>query len=163
MALEDKQPDCAFKNEYHKLRANILYTANWLTNGVRAILEPYGITHKQYNILQILRDVHPDALAILDVQQRMIDKMSDTSRLIDRLVKKGWVNKVRCPQDRRSAKVQLNEEGRALLCQIDRRICDMDNLFCTLSPTEAAQLNTLLRRARGECAPQPTEPSHSCE
>ncbi len=139
----------AFENEYHRLRLNIMLSANWLSNEMRAFPEPYDITQKQFNILRILRGVHPDSLPIQDVRDRMIDKMSDASRLIDRLVRKGYVEKCPCPTDRRSNRAFITQSGLDLLHRIDRNMGELDAVMQRLSESDARRLNDLLDQMRG--------------
>ena len=138
----------AFENEYQRLRTNLMLSANWLSNEMRAFLEPFDITQKQFNILRILRGVHPDSLPIQDVRDRMIDKMSDASRLIDRLVRKGFVEKCPCPTDRRSNRAFITQQGIDLLQKIDGRMADLDAVMYRLGESEARQLNELLDQMR---------------
>lgn len=139
-----------FKNEYQKLRINLLHTANWLNNEMRAVLRPYDVTQKQYNLLKILFAEYPESVAIQDVRCRMIDKMSDASRIIDRLMSKQLVEKKPCDHDKRSNRVYLSEKGVALVRQIDRTGTSLDVILQNLDSTQASALNELLNTLRGE-------------
>jgi len=97
--IEELVQQTKFNNEAHKLRVNLLHTASWLKAEIGDFLKPLGITQPQFNILRILRGVCPEAISTLQIREKMIDKMSDTSRMVDRLVKKGWVKKVPCTND----------------------------------------------------------------
>src|SRR5664279_1925428 len=105
--------------------------------------EPFDITQQQFNILRILRGAG-QPLSTLQIRQRMLDKMSDTSRIVDRLVKKGMVKKSTCREDRRLVDVLLTDKGKKLLQTMDGMNEEMDAVFKYLSEAEARQLNVLL-------------------
>lgn len=133
---------------WQQLRINISLSANWLSHQVRSFLEPYDITPKQFNILRILRGQKGTGLTILEVRERMIDRMSDASRLIDRLSKKGLVFKCACSIDKRSNRVCITNKGLELLSEIDAQINDLNAGFSMLNDEEAVLLNTLLTKMR---------------
>jgi DNA-binding MarR family transcriptional regulator len=139
--------DCT--TEARRLPTNLLFTANWLNNRIREFLAPYDITRKQYDILRVLRDQSPDSMPIQNVRMCLTDKMSDASRLIDRLVKKGLVKKKTCSQDRRSNRALITDAGLELLDQIDREAGDIDEISTSLTKEEIKQLNVLLDKLRG--------------
>lgn len=139
--------DCT--TEARRLPTNLLFTANWLNNRIRDFLSPYDITRKQYDILRILRDQSPDSMPIQDVRMCLTDKMSDASRLIDRLVKKDLVDKKTCQHDRRSNRALITAAGLDLLGRIDSEAGDMDEISTTLAKEEIKQLNVLLDKLRG--------------
>ena len=130
---------------WQQLRINIHLSANWLTHLTKDFLEPYDITSKQYNILRILRGQKGSGLTILEVRDRMIDRMSDASRLIDRLSKKGLVFKCACTMDKRSNRVCITEKGLALLSEIDIKVEDLTGDFHLLDEAEAQTLTALRR------------------
>jgi len=148
MRIEDqiKQPN--FLNEWHKLRVNLLHTSSWLRGEVAQFLKPFGITQQQFNILRVLRGQHPRALSTQQLRERLIDRMSDTSRLVDRLQQKKLVCKKECSKDKRLVDVTISEKGLNLLCQIDDKMPDLDEVMQSLSPEEAEILNKLLDRLR---------------
>ena len=133
---------------WQQLRINISLSASWLSNHLRELLDPHGITPKQYNILRILRGQKGAGLTILEVRERMIDRMSDASRLIDRLSKKELVFKCTCSKDKRANRVCITEKGLELLNQVDTCIEDASASFECLSEEEARLLNRLLMRMR---------------
>ena len=79
----------SFYSEQHKLRVNIIYTSNWLLGEVKEFLKKYDITQQQFNILRILRGQYPKPITTSLIRERIMDKMSDVSRIVDRLEKKG--------------------------------------------------------------------------
>ncbi|HWK06189.1 MAG TPA: MarR family transcriptional regulator [Puia sp.] len=152
MSLEKEINQRKFRNEYQKSVINIIYTYNWLTEKINKVFDEWGITSQQFNILRILRGAGKP-LSTLQIRQRMLDKMSDTSRIVDRLVKKGLVKKAVCKTDRRLVDVTISGKGKKLLEKIDAYDGQMDGIMMNLSQTEAATLNGLLDKARSaECA-----------
>lgn len=148
MSLEQDIQQKKFRNEYHKVFVNLLYTVGWLKDRTKSIFEREEITAQQFNILRILRGSHPKPLSTQAIRDRMLEKMSDTSRMVDRLIVKGLVKKVICPTDRRLVDVQITEKGRKLLERIDACDNEMDEIVRGLSEKEANQLNQLLDKMR---------------
>ena len=147
MSLEKDINQATFRNHFQKATINIVYTSNWLQQQIKTLLEPADITPQQFNILRILRGQSP--LSTLQIRERMLDKMSDTSRLVERLVKKGLVVKKSCKTDKRLVDVTITENGLALLASLDGATNNLDNLIASLKPSEALELNRLLDKIRG--------------
>jgi uncharacterized lipoprotein YddW (UPF0748 family)/DNA-binding MarR family transcriptional regulator len=147
MALENEINQRRFRNEYQKAILNIFYTNNWLSEKITIIFDEWDITPRQFNILRILRG-EGKPLSTLQIRQRMLDKMSDTSRIVDRLVKKGMVRKTPNAEDRRLVDVVITPRGRKLLEKIDPLENEMDKMVSHLTPEEASTLNTLLDKLR---------------
>ena len=145
--LEIKQP--AFKNEYHKLSVNLLYTGHWLKLQNHNHLKPFGVTVQQYNVLRILKGQHPQPVTVSLLIERMMDKMSNASRLVEKLRKKGFVERRVCEKDRRAVDVLITSRGLDLLRQIEQRDKQWLKVLRNLSVPEAAELNTLLDKLRG--------------
>lgn len=139
-----------FRNDYQKAMINLLFTYGWTIEKIREVVEQEGITHQQYNILRILRGSDPQPLSTLQIRSRMLDRMSDTSRLVDRLVIKGLVKKTTCRKDRRLVDVTITDKGRKLLEKLDSNTPRLDGIFDNLSREEAAELNRLLDKVRKE-------------
>ncbi|MDP2189412.1 MAG: MarR family transcriptional regulator [Sphingobacteriaceae bacterium] len=146
---EDIKQRKAFRNDYQKAAVNILYTYNWLTEGLKQLVEPYDITLQQYNVLRILRGSHPEPLTTLEIRNRMLDKMSDVSRIVDRMITKDLVSKSICPKDKRLVDVEITEKGIELLKRLKKLERDMDQQLERLTPEEANQLSLLLDKLRG--------------
>lgn len=136
-----------FRNEHQKAMINLIYSYNWLMENTRKHLDQYDLTPQQFNILRILRGAG-EPLSTLQIRQRMLDKMSDTSRIVDRLVKKELVQKVVCPADRRLVDVTITDKGRELLIILDTHENEWDDLLKNLDQHEATQLNGLLDKLR---------------
>jgi uncharacterized lipoprotein YddW (UPF0748 family)/predicted transcriptional regulator len=147
MALENEINQRKFRNEYQKARLNILYTNNWLSEKISIIFDKWDITPRQFNILRILRG-EGNPLSTLQIRQRMLDKMSDTSRIVDRLVRKGMVRKTTNDTDRRLVDIIITPRGRKLLEKIDPLEDEMDKMMTSLSPEEASTLSQLLDKLR---------------
>jgi DNA-binding MarR family transcriptional regulator len=137
-----------FRNERHKAMINLLFTYGWAIERLKQFVSEEDITHQQFNILRILRGSHPTPLSTLMIRERMIDKMSDTSRIVDRLLSKGLVKKVICKKDRRLVDVTITEKGLKLLEKLDRKQDEMDGILNNLSEKEATNLSKLLDKIR---------------
>ncbi|MDP4129979.1 MAG: MarR family transcriptional regulator [Bacteroidota bacterium] len=147
MTLENDINQHVFRNEYQKSVINLIYTFNWMNERLNRYFEPFEVTQQQFNILRILRGAgHP--ISTLQIRQRMLDKMSDSSRIVGRLIKKGLVKKAVCLEDRRLVDVELTEKGNKLLQQIDALNEEFDAVFKSLNQEEAKKLNDLLDKIR---------------
>lgn len=149
MRLEDEIKQKAFRCPYQKLQVNLVYTFHWLIPKIQAKFKGSGITMQQYNLLRILRGQYPNPSSLTLLKERMLDKESDVSRLVSRLVAKGLVARKECKTDRRKVDLLITKEGLALLQQLDPKIEDAQSLFHTLTPQEATELNNLLDKLRG--------------
>ncbi len=147
MAIEKDINQTKFRNEYQKATINFIYTYNWMNEQMKLFFEPHDITAQQFNILRILRGA-AKPLSTLQIRQRMLDKMSDTSRIVDRLVKKNLVKKSVCESDKRLVDVTIAEKGIALLEKMDTKEELMDGVLKNLNDDEAKKLNELLDKIR---------------
>lgn len=138
-----------FRNEYQKAIINLIFTNNWLSEKIKEYLDKEDITPQQFNILRILRGSFPEPLSTLQIRERMLDKMSDTSRIVDRLVVKDLVKKSSCKTDKRLVDVLITDKGKKLLDKLDAKSNEMDGILSHLSETEAKTLNKLLDKTRG--------------
>lgn len=148
MSIENDIQQAKFRNEHHKVSVNLIYTCNWLMEKHKQFFDNADITPQQFNILRILRGAGAP-LSTLQIRQRMLDKMSDTSRIVDRLVKKELVKKVICKTDRRLVDVTITDKGLSLLEDLDGCNDDMDASVGGLTQEEATTLNHLLDKMRG--------------
>jgi DNA-binding MarR family transcriptional regulator len=148
MTLERDINQHKFRNEHQKSAINLIFTFNWMNEKLDKLFEQFDITQQQFNILRILRGSGGGPLSTLQIRQRMLDKMSDTSRIVDRLIKKGLVKKNICKSDRRLVDVIITEKGKRLLEKIDNTNDDMDAIFKNLSQADAKNLNQLLDKLR---------------
>ncbi len=147
MGIENEIQQSAFRNEHQKAMVNVIFTCNHLLEKMKLLLESEDITHQQYNILRILRG-NNKPLSTLQIRERMLDKMSDTSRIVERLLKKGLADKKVCATDKRLVDVTITTEGSALLERLDKLNHLIDNLTSNLDQDEAKQLNFLLDKIR---------------
>lgn len=147
MSLEEDINQQKFRNEYQKAGINIIFTFNWMNEKMRSLFEEHELTSQQFNILRILRGAG-QPLSTLQIRQRMLDKMSDTSRIVDRLIIKGLVKKTICKTDKRLVDVTITDKGKKLLLKLDEHQDEMDKVVGNLSETEAKQLNELLDKIR---------------
>lgn len=148
MGIEKDIQQQTFRNEYQKAAVNLIFSAGWLNEKIKAFLDTEDITSQQYNILRILRG-SKTPISTLQIRERMLDKMSDTSRIVERLQKKGVVEKKVCPTDKRLVDVVISKKGLALLEKLDRRNAELDSILQSLTPEEAKALNSLLDKMRG--------------
>jgi len=147
MSIEKDISQPKFRNEYQKGVINLIYTYNWLNEKMKALFDKEQITAQQFNILRILRGAGKP-ISTLQIRQRMLDKMSDTSRIVDRLIVKGLVKKSVCPEDKRLVDVSITEKGSKLLEKMDMYEPEMDAVLGNLSTAETKTLNTLLDKIR---------------
>jgi DNA-binding MarR family transcriptional regulator len=126
---------------------NLLYTANWLNERIGRVLTTEDITQQQYNILRILRGSEVP-LSTLQIRERMLDKMSDTSRIVDRLIVKELVQKSACKADKRLVDITLTQKGLALVQKLDQFNDQIDAILKGVTENEAATLNQILDKLR---------------
>jgi DNA-binding MarR family transcriptional regulator len=152
MSLEKEIYQQQFRNDRHKAIVNIIYTFNWLRDRMQEEMNRYDLTMQQYNIMRILRGAG-QPLSTLQIRERMLDKMSDTSRIVDRLIVKELVEKKICGRDKRLVDVVITDKGLSLLENMDTWDNKMDGLLGNLSNDDAQTLNTLLDLIRGKEEP----------
>jgi DNA-binding MarR family transcriptional regulator len=147
MGIEKDIQQPAFRNEFQKMGINLIYTANWLNEKMGQILSTEDITQQQYNILRILRGSECP-LSTLKIRERMLDKMSDTSRIVDRLIAKELVEKNACIKDKRLVDITLSKKGIQLLEKLDQFNDQIDGILKGINEKEAASLNQILDKLR---------------
>ncbi len=148
MKLEEEIHQKKFRNEYHKAFVNIIYTYNWVIEQNFQVVKPFGITLQQYNVLRILRGCSPKPATIKYIKERMLDKMSDASRIVEKLRLKDLVERNICESDRRNVDIFITEKGLKLLVQLDEKINSIENNMKNISEKEAGTLNDLLDKIR---------------
>jgi DNA-binding MarR family transcriptional regulator len=147
MGIEQDIQQASFRNEFQKMGINLLFTANWLNEQIGKILSEEGVTQQQYNILRILRG-SATPLSTLKIRERMLDKMSDTSRIVDRLIAKELVLKNTCEKDKRLVDITLSPKGLQLVDQLDQFNDRIDALLKGINESEADTLNQILDKIR---------------
>ena len=148
MGIEQDIQQTRFRNAHQKAAVNLLYTGGWLRDQMKVIFDREDVTAQQFNILRILRGSFPSPLSTLQIRERTLEKMSDTSRLVDRLLAKGLVKKIVCKTDRRLVDILITDKGKKLLQRLDQHEADMDAILSGLSDKEATQLSDLLDKLR---------------
>ena len=148
MPIEKDIKQKNFKNPYSKLTVNLMYTNGWLTNQYAQILKPYKLSTPQYNVLKILNQNYPQPASINFIIEKMVDKMSNVSRLVDKLIAKQLVIKVKSTQDLRSVNVALTTNGIILLKELSNKIKESEVNFIGLDDSELELLNHLLERVK---------------
>src|ERR1051325_743233 len=111
MKIEDEIKQSKFKNPFQKVAINLQFTANWLAANNNDFFKSFGITMQQFNILRILRGQNPNSISAAEIKQRMLDRNSDVSRLLDRLIEKKLVIKTQCESDKRATDVVITPNG----------------------------------------------------
>jgi len=149
MRIDDEIQSSKFEDNYHKLVINIAYTDSWLSNSFRCKFEKHNLTQQQFNILRILRGQYPKPATVNLLKERMVDKMSDASRIVDRLVQKGFVSRCTNTKDRRAVDIRISETGLGILNKMDGEFRAKDFLQNNLTEEEAGKLSDLLDKMRG--------------
>ena len=148
MTIEEAIKQPKFSNEYHKLMVNLLYTASWVDVKHQQFMKAYGITVQQFNVLRILRGQKGNPLSINCLIERMIDKSSNASRIVDKLEQKGYVLRTVCPNDRRQVEVRITKEGIAFIGELDEPVKSLQHYAEGLTEEEAHLMNDLLDKIR---------------
>lgn len=148
MKIEDAIKQKEFKSEHQKLLINILYTANWLNNETLKALKPFGLSPQQYNVLRILKGQHPNSISVNNIIDRMLDKNSNASRLVDKLKQKDLVEREICTNDRRQVDIKITAKGLNLLNEIGEKLDDLNGFKQKTTIEEAKKINTLLDNLR---------------
>jgi DNA-binding MarR family transcriptional regulator len=137
-----------FDSEYEKLIVNLIYTNSWLSEQQLNIFKPFGITSPQYNVLRILRGQYPEPCTVNTIIDRMLDRMSNASRIVDRLEIKGLVERKVCKSDRRAKDVVITEAGLKLLAEVDAASMAWMNQFKAVPVDKVKTVNALLDELR---------------
>jgi DNA-binding MarR family transcriptional regulator len=149
MLLEDEIQQKSFKSPHQKLAVNLLYTTNWLSSHYHKFFKDSDLTTQQFNVLRILRGQFPKPCSLKCIKERMLDKMSDCSRIMDKLVSKGYAVRNECPNDRRSVNIIISEKGLDLLKDLDFIDDATKDIFKNLPTHQIELLNNLLDNLRG--------------
>src|SRR6218665_1360133 len=131
MGIENDINQSKFRNDYQKAMINMIYTSNWMNERMKDFFDKEDITPQQFNILRILRGAGKP-ISTLQIRQSMLDKMSDTSRIVDRLVVKDFVKKNTCDSDKRLVDVSITSKGKKLLEKMDKSESDMEAILGNL-------------------------------
>lgn len=150
MLLEDEIRQKSFKNEQEKGIVNMIYTYNWMDSQMKVYFKNYDLTPQQFNILRILRGQYPKPCSVITLRERMLDKMSDASRIVERLRIKNLIIRNISQHDRRSVDIIISEAGLEKLESIDQNLDSVQKeVFSNLDKEEIKILNQLLDKMRG--------------
>ncbi len=149
MELQKEIKSSKFENAFQQALVNVFFTYHWSNQNVKEALSPYDITQQQFNVLRILRGQYPKPSTINLLKSRILDKLSDVSRIVDRLVQKGYVHKNVNGDDKRALDITISDKGLKLLEKLDKEIDFSSFIRPNLSEEEATQLNVLLDKYRG--------------
>jgi MarR family transcriptional regulator, 2-MHQ and catechol-resistance regulon repressor len=148
MIIEKELHQKTFNSINHKIALNLMFTNNWLLESQSKILKPYSFTQPQYNVLRILRGSFPEPLTVNSIIERMLDRMSNVSRLVDKLVEKGYVHRTQSTDDRRAVDIIISKKGMEILAEIDVLQNQWESNYTKITEEEAVQLNDLLDKLR---------------
>ena len=148
MGIAEEIKQEKFKSEFSKAVVNILYTNAWINQQNVQMFKSYGLTTPQFNILRILRGQHPNPATVNLLIDRMLDKSSNASRIVDKLEQKGLVIRKQCSNDRRAVDVLISQEGLDLLARMDKDMEGWESESNKLTEQEAETLNILLDKIR---------------
>lgn len=149
MEIEKEIYNKKFEDNHQKVVVNLIYTYGWITNLLRLKLNKHSITLQQYNILRILRGQYPNPATVNILKERMLDKMSDASRIVERLVQKDLVKRCVSNKDRRAVDILISQKGLDILQKLDNEVSLKDLLSKNISDEEAHTLSGLLDKMRG--------------
>jgi DNA-binding MarR family transcriptional regulator len=149
MRLEDAIQQKEFKDPYNKAVVNLLYTQSYLVSNQSCLFKPLGLSPEQYNVLRILQGQHGKPITVSSIQERMLNKMSNASRLVEKLKQKSLVIREECPSDRRQVDIMITEKGLEVLKELETSVHAFNRNILHLSKEEVNQLNNLLDKLRG--------------
>lgn len=151
MKIEDEIKSTITLDTSKKIILNVLYTQNVITENFNEILKPFDISGEQYNVLRILRGQKGNPANMCVIQERMIAKTSNTTRLVDKLLLKNYVTRNVCPENRRKIEVLITQKGLDILTGLDPKVLEHEQFFSKkLNPEELDQLNQLLEKYRNK-------------
>lgn len=147
--IEDEIKQTKFRSEGQKLIINLIYTYNQISGQMASTLQPHGLTMQQYNILRILKGQYPNPSTNNLVKDRMLDRNSDVTRLIDRMIRNGLVTRTSCEKDRRRVDILITQQGLDVLEAIQARESDLDLIAQRLPEESQRAMNAMLDTLRG--------------
>jgi DNA-binding MarR family transcriptional regulator len=147
MKIEEEICQQKFPSNQAKALVNILFTSSWLNNKINQALKPFGISAEQYNVLRILKGQYPKPATLGIIQERMLEKMSNATRLVDKLIGKGMADRKQCPANRRAVDIRITEKGIQVLEEISPVMLELEKNM-GLCCEEAQHLSFLLDKLR---------------
>ncbi|MDH5608722.1 MAG: MarR family transcriptional regulator [Cyclobacteriaceae bacterium] len=148
-SLEEEIKQTSFRTTQNKAIINLLFTSSFIAQKQLQLFRPYGLTIPQFNVLRILRGQYPKESTVNLLIDRMLDKSSNASRIVDKLEAKELVTRKKNPVDRRAVDVFISEKGLEILAKLDIEIANWENKNIQLTDEESRHLNLLLDKFRG--------------
>ncbi|MCB0491699.1 MAG: MarR family transcriptional regulator [Cyclobacteriaceae bacterium] len=148
MGLEEDVKQTKFTNEHQKAMVNVLYTSSWLNNRNTTYFKKYNISPEQFNVLRILRGSQPNPMRLADIAERMIEKNSNCTRLVEKLRQKELVDRQLCESNRRQVDISITFKGLKLLSEIDKDYDEWLSIQKSITKAEAIELNRILDKLR---------------
>ncbi|PSL05541.1 MarR family winged helix-turn-helix transcriptional regulator [Cecembia rubra] len=149
MKIEEAIKQKEFKDPYNKAVVNLLFTHSHIVSRQSNLFKPFGLSPEQYNVLRILRGQNGSPITVSSIQDRMLNKMSNASRLVEKLKQKKLVLREECPTDRRQVDILITDKGLEVLENLENAIYNLNRELVQLSEGEVEQLNFLLDKLRG--------------
>ena len=150
MGLEENIKQKGFTNQIEKAIVNVTYTHSYLSGIFNSQFKSYNISIQQFNVLRILQGQHPKPVSVNDITLRMVDKMSNASRLVEKLHNKNLVGRAKCSYDKRQVDVSITDEGQRVLRELNKNVDQVYKSHNQLSNDELVRLNQLLDKLRKE-------------
>jgi DNA-binding MarR family transcriptional regulator len=144
LSIGEEIKQSRFRSEHQKSLLNIMLTANTLYASNSRFFKRYGLSPEQYNVLRIVRGNHPAPCTVLNIQERMLDKMSNASRLVDKLETKGLLLRIQCKEDRRQVSITITQKGLKVLEEISAPFESMESSLDCVSDKELVRFNEIL-------------------
>jgi DNA-binding MarR family transcriptional regulator len=149
MTIEEELKTTNFQSIQHKTALNILFTGAWLRTRTQCVFKQFKLSSEQFNVLRILRGQFPNALSLKEITARMLERNSNTTRIVDKLVGKQLIKRTQSDTDKRGLQIQITEKGLETLAQIDVIFAnEQAHATPNLSDDECMVLNTLLDKLR---------------
>lgn len=149
MKIEEAIKQKEFKDPYNKAVVNLLFTHSHIVSKQSNLFKPFGLSPEQYNVLRILRGQNGNPITVSSIQDRMLNKMSNASRLVEKLKQKNLVVREECPTDRRQVDILITPKGLEVLEKLESAIYNLNRELVQLTEEEVEQLNFLLDKLRG--------------
>lgn len=149
MRIENALKTNKFRDERHKAILNLMYTTYWMKDRFAGTLKEFDLTSEQFNVLRILRGSLPNHLCVKDIGERMIERSSNVPRILERLQRKGYIERIVSEYDRRETKTIITDKALKMLLLLDEKMSSAENEILKLSPQDAQMLNLILDKIRG--------------
>lgn len=148
MRIEDEIKTSHFLSEIQKAHLNVIFSAGWVRAKITVALKPFGVTFEQFNVLRILHGQYPEGIRVKDITNRMLDRSSNTTRIIDRLIEKNLSVRQSSDRDGRERTIMLTPKGYNLVIEIDQEWQASTPHSSSIDTSDASLLNNLLDQLR---------------